>query len=171
MITQTELQKFLNYNPDTGVFTWILCTANRMSIGDKAGGKSVGEYSQIKILGKAYMAHRLAWMYVYGEFPQLQIDHINGVKNDNRIINLRSATPGETKLNVGKHKDNTSGFKGVTWNKSVNKRQAQGRVNGKNHYLGIFTTPELASLAFEEFAKQHHGAFHCRNVADFGKIS
>ena len=93
MITQEELKELLDYNPETGLFTWNVY--NNIKNKTTAGTFNDG-YIQIKIKQKIYQAHRLAWLYVYGEWPKGQIDHINGIRDDNRIENLRDVTNRET---------------------------------------------------------------------------
>jgi len=99
MITQDKLKEILDYNQHTGLFTWkkIKKYSNR-SVGDIAGSLSLG-YVVIGIDKKIYKAHRLAWLYVYGEFPKEQLDHINGNKEDNRICNLREANQSQNNFN------------------------------------------------------------------------
>ena len=138
MITQTKLKEILHYNPETGVFTWLIRPANRVKIGDIAGYKDNLGYIVIAALGQQYKAHRLAWLYMAGEWPKHQIDHISHIRHDNKWLNLRDATPSENQRNTTKRKDNTSGCAGVHWNKEREKWQSQIAVNGKTTYLGIF---------------------------------
>ena len=116
MITQKELKELLHYDPGTGVFVWKnIITANQKKNGDVAGGYDDKGYIKIRINYKHYLAHRLAWLYVYGEWPSKHLDHINRNPSDNRISNLREATHLENNKNASKRKDNTSGYKGVNW--------------------------------------------------------
>lgn len=133
MITQQELKKLLNYNPITGVFN---CINSKRII--KNGRINNRGYITFFINKKSYLAHRLAWLYVYGNFPKDCIDHINHVKTDNRINNLRECSPFLNGQNNSKRKDNKSGFTGVFFSKSVNKWQVQIRINKKPIHLGIF---------------------------------
>jgi hypothetical protein len=125
--------------------------------GKVAGTTHLG-YVKIRINGKQYRAHRLAWLYIYGAFPSIDIDHINTVKSDNRIVNLRLAHDHENLKNIGLVKTNTSGFRGV--HKARSKWQATASLNGDRIYLGRYDTPEAASEVYETFAKQHHGEFY-----------
>lgn len=159
MITQSELKELLHYEPKTGVFTWLV-SHQRIRVGDVAGGNVCQDYTRIQINGVRYKAHRLAWLYVHGSFPPHEIDHRNQTKSDNRWRNLRLATSSENKRNVGINSRNTSGFKGVSWNKTAKKWEAYGRLNGGNKNLGGFDSAELASAAYQAFAKRHHGAFY-----------
>src|SRR6185369_10895033 len=95
-------------------------------------------YWRIFIYGKAYLGHRLVWLYVYGEWPRGDIDHVNRTRSDNRLCNLRVATRSQNLGNMGRRPVNTSGYKGVTWHKRAEKWLAQISVNRKNIYLGLF---------------------------------
>lgn len=101
----------MNYNPETGQFNWIV-NKRRVKIGDPCGNPSHG-YIRIRLNNKGYAAHRLAWLYQYGVFPDKQIDHINGIRCDNRIINLRLANNSENQCNVKLPVTNTTGYKNV----------------------------------------------------------
>lgn len=95
MITQNTLKELFDYNPDTGLFTWKVAKARRIKAGDVAGNLNNTGYIHIRVDGKNYQAHRLAWLYTHGKFPDNCIDHINGIKDDNRISNLRDVTTQE----------------------------------------------------------------------------
>lgn len=157
MITQSSLHEVLHYDQFTGIFTWLKDGKGRKA-GEIAGRENKG-YIQIKLFGESYQAHRLAWFYITGNWPSKHIDHINGVKICNILSNLRECTDSQNQFNTGARSDNTSGFKGVTWNKAGNKWQAQAKLNGKNHYLGLFDTQKAASETYQSFAKANHGDF------------
>lgn len=148
MLTAERLREALHYDHETGVFTWRSRTSNRVKIGDIAGAIDLNGYRLIGVDGRLYKAHRLAWLYVYGRWPVKQIDHINGVRDDNRFANLREATSGENHQNITRRSDNTSGFIGVTWHRQNMKWMAQIRVDGRYHYLGCFNTSEEANAAY-----------------------
>lgn len=158
-ITQEDLKKHVHYQPETGVFTRVFANARRVKVGDIAGRLYPKGYRQICINGKSYAEHRLAFLYMNGEFPKNQVDHINGVKDDNRWGNLREATSSENLYNVGKYSKNTSGFKGVDFVKGLNKWQARITVNGNRIHLGYFDKPDIAGNAYKEFSAKHHGEF------------
>ena len=159
LFTPEELRELLDYDTESGVFTRKVQTSPKALVGDVAGGLNNGGYRQIRVKGVQYMAHRLAWYYIYGVDPKEQIDHINGLTDDNRIDNLREATHAENMRNQGKQVSNTSGYKGVCWNKEKKKFQAQCWANGKNHNLGLYPTPEEAHAVYVAFATKEHGAF------------
>lgn len=145
------LKAVLHYEPATGVFTHIRS-------GRVAGATRPDGRIQISIKGKLYRAHRLAWLYVFGEMPAKEIDHINGNPTDNRITNLREATPIENKWN--RRVVNKIGFKGVQ-RVHPNSYMATITIHKKRTYLGCFKTPEEAHAVYSSAAKQHFGAFAC----------
>ncbi len=135
-MTQEDLKDILSYDSITGVFRRKLPT-QRIAIGEVVGGLNNG-YLIISINGENYKAHRLAWLYVYGEMPK-QLDHINGDKIDNRILNLRDVEHSENMKNRKKPITNTSGTIGVYWDKKNCRWYAMIMVDGKNKFLGRFT--------------------------------
>jgi len=145
MISLEELKNLLSYDPDTGVFHWLKRRRGvRKNL--EAGNKNDG-YIIIRIFGKNYYAHRLAWFYVTGEWPKEQIDHENKDGFDNRWDNLRELN--NRKNNLNKHKQPKSGFHGVV-QVSKNSFRSQGKLNGKQCYFGHFKTPEEAYQAYVE---------------------
>ena len=160
MLTQARLREVLHYDEATGVFTWKVARGGRFRAGDVAGTVVKKGYIVITIDGRLHRAHRLAWLYVHGYLPPYQIDHRNHSPADNRIANLRTATQSENNKNMRLSTKNTSGYKGVSWNKQAGKWKAYSTLNGKLNYLGYFTTAEAASEAYNRFAKQHHGEFY-----------
>lgn len=159
-LTQDILKEQLSYDPETGLFTRLICLAKRSKVGDIVGYKEPSNYIRIYIAGKNYQAHRLVWLYIYGCFPPADIDHINCNRSDNRLSNLREATRSESKCKQSSSANNKSGFKGVCWNKSNKKWQVACTVHGKIYHLGHFNTPEEASEIYQKFAKEHHGEFY-----------
>lgn len=157
--TISRILELLSYNSETGRFTWIKKPCRRIRCGDVAMNKSPTGYVRIGIDGKRYLAHRLAWLYVYGEWPSGDIDHINGDTSDNRIANLRDCTRSQNLLNQGKHKNNKSGNKGVFYDSRRNKWVAKSQINRRQAYLGSFESKAAASLAYARFATEKHGQF------------
>jgi hypothetical protein len=147
----------LNYDPVTGVFTWVISPARNVRVGAVAGSLRKDGYRHIKIDGKLHLAHRIAWFFVHGNWPVNQIDHINGIKDDNRISNLRLATSAENHQNRGKQRNNTSGYTGVNWDKPAGKWRAEIIVNGKLTYLGVFSDKEEAKQVREDAKAKYHG--------------
>lgn len=155
-LTQARLKGLLHFNADTGVFTWI---ANTIRIGRVAGGLDKNGYVLIHVDGKRRKAHRLAWLYMHGELPIEYIDHVNCIRSDNRIINLREANKSENEHNRTKYLNNKTGFKGVSWHKASQKWQSCIKVNGKQKHLGLFDTTEAAHATYCKAAKELHGKF------------
>lgn len=157
-ITQERLKQLLHYDPETGVFTWLQ-SRGKAHAGFEAGTKEPGRYVKIKLDGKQFSGHRLAWLYVTGEQPESLIDHRNGDKHDNRFSNLREARSWENSQNQKTHRTNTSGVKGVCRNRRSGLWEVRCSVRGKNHYIGAFDDLELAEMVVIEFRDTHHGAF------------
>ena len=143
-LTQSELKQILYYNPESGVFRWRFSVARIVKPWDVAGAYSLG-YIRIRIKGKLHLAHRLAWLYVTGCWPKNQIDHINGIRDENKFLNLREATNKQNSENKCIYSSNASGFRGVTWDKFNNKWRASVSHNGKDKNLGRFETAEEAA--------------------------
>jgi hypothetical protein len=137
------LKDYFSYDENTGKFTWIKKGKGR-SVGDVAGYLIDKGYLRITIQGEKYYAHRLAWLYIYGVFPKNGTDHINGIRNDNRINNLREANQSENLQNLSVSSKNTSGYIGVSLNKKTKKWCAQIKSNNKKYYLGEYHSPEIA---------------------------
>lgn len=159
MITADELRRLLAYDPDTGVFVWMVRPARRVTVGAVAGCTDAKGYRSIQIDGTQYYAHRLAWLHVHGVLPVADIDHINGDRSDNRMCNLRAATRVENSANRGANRNNTSGHKGVSWHKRDLKWRAKIAVGGIHRHLGYFDTAKEAHAAYCEAAKNIHGEF------------
>lgn len=137
MLTQARLKKVFNYNPNTGVFTRLSPCTNS-SITGHSGSFTYSGYISLSIDGKVYPAHRLVWLYVFGRLPSKHMDHINGVRSDNRLVNLRAVSPAVNAKNRKANSNNTSGFIGVNFNSPSGKWVSTIGVNGKSVYLGIF---------------------------------
>jgi len=147
------------YDPDTGIFIRRMTMCGRAQFGQVAGSLKKAGYIAISILDRPVMAHRLAWLYVYGEWPDGEVDHINGIRSDNRISNLRIATGAQNRQNAKIRKDNRSGFKGVSLHGNSGKWQATIALNGKRHYLGLHESPQDAHKEYCKAALELHGEF------------
>ncbi len=152
MITQKELKQLLQYDPISGEFT-------SLKTGYTYRGLDRNGYKRIKVNGKFCFSHRLAWLYIHGKWPVDQIDHINGIHGDNRLCNLRECNNRENNQNRDKHKDNTSGHKGVVWLKKNKKWKAQIMKDRKQNYLGSFERKEDAINAYRIACERLHGEF------------
>lgn len=123
----------LAYNSDTGEFWWRYRTSSRCNLGKPVG--RADSYGSLRVMlgGKSIQLHRLAWFFCNGTWPTEQVDHINGVRTDNRISNLREATVAENQWNAKARSDNTSGIKGVSWDKQKGRWHARVKKNGKRY--------------------------------------
>ena len=145
-----NLRQSFIYDGESGVLT-------RTRNNKPANSMDVHGYVVVFFQGKIYKAHRLIWAILHGAFPSGQIDHINGVRHDNRTKNLRVVTQLQNAQNKpNRFKTNKSGYRGVCWNARAKKWQAGIHANGASIYLGVFDTPELAHQAYLEAKKTHH---------------
>lgn len=159
-MNQNLLKSMLEYSPESGLFIWIK-NKGRGENGSIAGYKEAKGYIQIKINQVGYKAHRLAWLYMTGDFPILQIDHINRIKDDNRWENLRLATPSENQRNKIMP-SGISGFRGVV--QHCNKWRAQIKDGyGRQKIIGLFDDKKDAAIAYDKEAKILHGDFAVLN--------
>lgn len=155
-LTAQELRELLHYDPETGVFTWLKRRGSRAG-GSIAGSPHEDGYIQIGVLGRLYGAHRLAWVYMHGLFPTGDVDHIDGVRSNNKIKNLRDVSRSVNLQNQRKPRsDNTSGFLGITLNVRTNTWCARIQSNGKQRNLGYFKTQEEAHNAYLAAKRLHH---------------
>lgn len=155
-----KAKEVLSYNPETGDFL-RKPTYRGFKEGEKAGTKDKDDYVKIKFYGYVERGHRLAWGFYYGEMlpSSIKIDHINGDKSDNRIINLRIANDHENARNKKTMKNNKLGIKGVDIVRG--KFRAQISFNRKKKHLGYFDTIEKAASAYREASIRFHGEFSC----------
>lgn len=158
MLTQKELKEILNYNPETGDFYWKISPKYDVKVGDKAGNEHNG-YQRVTIFGKKYLTHRLAWLYVYGEFPKGDLDHIDNDRGNCRINNLRIANKATNGFNRKKQINNKSGVKGVYWSTAAKKWAVKIGINNKKIYLGVWDDLEFAELVAQEARAKYHGEY------------
>lgn len=158
-ISAERLRYLVHYCPNTGQFTRRVSTAPRAMAGMKCGDTDGKGYLRLRVDGHRCLAHRLAWLYMNGHWPDQEIDHRNMIRTDNRWVNLRVAGSSMNKCNRRAYKNNKSGFKGVSWHKSSRKWRARIFLNGKDVNLGLFTSPEDANKAYGEAAKKNFGEF------------
>lgn len=158
MITVERLKEVIHYNSDTGILTWLKkpCPRANNIIGSEAGSLNKDGYRRIMINRVLYRAHRLAFLYMEGYFPENDVDHINRIRDDNRWNNLRHVSRQCNSRNKGKQSNNTSGITGVSWHNRDKRWKAQIKVNQKNIYLGYFTTLRPAVQARWEAEKKYN---------------
>lgn len=146
-LTAHRLRELLAYDPDTGLFTRRVRTGRTVVVGSVAGNVNPRGYVSISVDAKLYLAHRLAWLYINGSWPTGQIDHINGVRSDNRAANLRVVDQIKNSQNMRRPGSrNTSGFLGVS--KRRGRWRAIIRFDGKTKQIGTFDSPQEASEAY-----------------------
>lgn len=158
-LTLHAVLAMLSVDPDSGEITQ---KCGRLA-GKKVGSISRTGYSIVKFLGYTYMAHRVVWAICNRAWPQSQIDHIDGNRQNNSRKNLRLASPSENSQNRSMPGSNTSGFKGVTFHKGTGKFQAAIKRDGRFFYLGLYETAEHAHAEYQKAAAAIHGEF-----ANFG---
>ncbi|MGE8279077.1 MAG: HNH endonuclease [Stenotrophomonas sp.] len=146
LISREDLMKELFYCPSSGHFTWLRRSGAR-NIGQRAGNTNFHGYIRIQVRGRSFLAHRLAWLIGHGEWPNGEIDHLNGDRLDNRLCNLRDGSHSANNQNKRiPQRNNRSGYLGVFphnggWTAAIS-------VNRKNHYLGTFADPKEAHAAY-----------------------
>ena len=154
MLTAKRLRKWLKYNPTTGVFCWRVGRHNRAQIGDVAGCIVSRGHRIIVIDGKQYRANRLAWLYMTGKWPKLEINYMNHNASDTRWANLREMTPTQRRRRA--RRTNKHGVRGV-WKTQTGRYVAQIKKAGKRTYIGVFDTIEEAGAAYAKVAKRTFG--------------
>lgn len=150
-----RLISLFDYDPITGLFTRII-NCNRSKKGEIANCKQNQGYIRISIDGERYLAHRLAFLFMTGKMPNYEIDHINGVREDNRWCNLRECKSYQNKHNMKKPSSNSSGIKGVSWNIRDSKWLAQITCKGQSYFLGRHIEIEDARKAIESKRLELH---------------
>ena len=163
-ITQKRLKELLKYSPDTGELVWVAQSSNRIKVGEVAGTMLTNGYLNISIDGQRYRAHRLAWLYVYGDLPINQIDHINRNKIDNRIVNLREVSNKENHRNMPLQRNNKTRISGVGWCRSQGRWRSHITVDGRFIHLG-YRDSMLDAAAIRKSAEYKHG-FHANHGDD-----
>lgn len=183
LLSTDVLQQVLRYEPETGKLfwrerpesmfsdssfgassvrsaAWSAAIWNSRHAGKEAFTADNGKgYRQGKVFGGMLKSHRVAWALHHGQWPDREIDHINGDKSDNRASNLRLATAAENACNKSTYANNTSGYKGVSWSAKLGRWQASIKVGGKQSHLGFFDDPAKAHRAYSEAAHELHGDF------------
>ena len=152
------LKEVLHYDPETGIFTWLKGNKRTVLAGHKAGHKNKVGYIQIKFKNKIYLAHRLAWFYMTGEWPKQLIDHKDTNPSNNAWNNLREASRRENAFNRNVSSNNKLGVKGIHVYKDKY-YYAQITINGKSKYLGLFKTLNEAKMVYDRAAFEIYQEF------------
>lgn len=155
VVTSYRLRELVLYDAATGVFINRITRGRGAIAGSVAGWKHCAGYLSIRIDGRAYLCHRLAWLYVRGVWPIDQIDHINGIRTDNRIANLRECSNAENCQNMRPHRDG-AGLLGASWEKRCGKWQSGIGIGGKRVHLGYYATREEAHAAYLQAKQERH---------------
>jgi hypothetical protein len=157
-LTHERLTELLAYDAERDVFRWR--TSRRgVSAGQVAGCVRGDGYRVIGIDGHPYLAHRVAWFYVHGEWPHANLDHADLSRSSARLDGLRPATKSQNAANSPLGRNNTSGAKGVTWERRRQKWKAQIKVNYRNIFLGEFASKDDARAAYAAAAQKYFGEY------------
>lgn len=163
MTTYSRVRELFSYEKDTGNFVRRLNISNTKK-GSVAGTVSKSGYISIGADGKIYKAHRLAWLYVYKRWPKSEIDHINHVRDDNSLLNLREANRTDNNKNRSIFSKSLSRLHGVTWHKNQNRWQAGITINKKQQHLGVFKD-KFEAICARKSAECSYG-FHKNHGAE-----
>jgi len=156
LIEIKRLLEIVIFEPTTGLFRWTI-TRCGVQGGRIAGSPNKAGYIYLKLDGIRYSAHRVAWFWTTGKWPENQIDHIDGDKANNRIANLRESTVSENAQNQTKaQRRSAAGLLGVAWIKKSRTWCAYIGINGKQYAIGSFDTPEAAHQAYLEEKRKVH---------------
>lgn len=159
MLTQGRLKFLFDYDPETGDFTRRVSVAPNARAGEIAGYINGDGYVNFRVDGVIYQAHRLAFLYMTGEFPDSDVDHIDLNKANNAWRNIRPANGTLNNANKPLQSNNTVGYKGVSRHNGGPKFRADVKVNGKKKYLGCFSTPEEAHAVYVKAANAMYGEY------------
>lgn len=157
-LTAQDARELFEYDSTTGGFTWKVAPPNKPSyIGRQAGSINGDGYLEVEVAGTSFKVHRLIILWVTGAWPEGEVDHIDGSRTNNIYDNLRVLHKSDNCKNRGKNANNTSGFKGVSWNKHNQRWCACINADKKRTHLGYFDCPEDAHAAYQAAAKMMFG--------------
>lgn len=154
---KNRLRELFHYDPNTGQFTYVTRVARRVRVGDVVGSVNSEGYRHIRLGGKTYKAHRLAWLWCHGAWPQLMIDHIDGDRDNNRLSNLREASRSQNLANSTPRRRGKSLPKGVT--RRGSRWVARIQKGGRPTFLGSFASVDEAILAYSRAASEIFGRY------------
>lgn len=158
-VSAERIRELLHYDAETGHFTWVQDRAHNAGAGSRAGTQVKNGAIHIGVDGRVYLAHRLVWLWVFGAAAPGAVDHINGIRSDNRLSNLRVATGSQNCGNTVLNRANRSGYRGVSWSNSRQKWIARIQSKGFSEYLGEFDSPEEAAAVYNAAAVKAFGRF------------
>jgi hypothetical protein len=154
--TQARLKELFDYDPNTGTVTRKVATTNAVKVGDQLKRKDSNGYIQVSVDSRLYTLHRLIWVWVHGKYPDGQIDHINRIRDDNRLCNLREVTLAQNMLNKSVYTNNWTGTPGVYWHARSCKWIACISVKSRRIHLGYFSSMEVAKETYLKAKKAYH---------------
>lgn len=160
MLSFSDADNALSYDADNGLFKWKIKPSRAVNAGDEAGWVCrIHGYRKIRLKGRDWHANKIAILLTTGKWPSSEVDHINGIRSDDRLVNLRVASHSENIQNSKTRSDNVSGLKGANLDKRSGRYKATITVNGKRIHLGTFGSAMAAHMAYCEAAQQHFGQF------------
>jgi len=159
LIKAHDARKYLDYNATTGEMRWKIWPRTGRPSGREILTTNAQGYRVVVLMGRQYRVHRVAWLMMYGKWPPELLDHANGNRTDNRLVNLREANRAENNRNRCMSRNNTSGFKGVTYDKNRKKWQAKIWRNNKAIHLGRYASAQQAFAAYCKASREYHGEF------------
>ena len=162
--TQEQVKEWFEYRSG-GALHWRK-GRKKAQKGNRYGSKRTDGYRRGWLLGKQYFEHRLIWFYHYGEWPKDDLDHINGIRDDNKIENLREVTKQQNQFNRKSNRGSSSGYKGVCYHKNINKWMAYFCSGSKRTHIGYFGTEIEAAKAYDNAVKSLHGKYAKLNITE-----
>ena len=156
LLTADSLRAMLDYSPSTGLFTWKKNRGSALA-GSNAGNINSNGYLTVGLIGGKFRLHRLVWLHYYGHWPVGTVDHLNGLRTDNRLCNLRDVPQCINMQNRrSPSKSNVCGVLGVYWSDRRNGFMASIKLQGKQKRRGPYKTKERAYSAYIDMKRVHH---------------
>lgn len=153
MTPEQKLKVYMGYDAETGKLAWVKSPNASVPVGKEVQSTTDRGYYLFRLDKIRYSAHRVAWLLHYGCWPEGEIDHVNGITGDNRIVNLRDVTHQQNMFNQAPRKGGTSKYKGVYWHKANRKWRAVSQYLGKKVHIGMFNCETAAAMAYDNYVK------------------